>query len=116
MLAEQVRKREKEKLKQAQVIKDVVDGFIFPAYEQLRLTLEKITACALCESTADAQDGPNGAVPASSESLRSAGLFPGDQGANELDANGRQAREEHVSEYWGFQGMSVLRMHADKVA
>jgi NuA3 HAT complex component NTO1 len=44
MLAEQVRKREREKLRQAQVIKDVVDGFIFPGYEQLRLTLEKISA------------------------------------------------------------------------
>jgi NuA3 HAT complex component NTO1 len=44
MLAELVRKREREKLRQAQVIKDMVDGFIFPGYEQLRLTLEKISA------------------------------------------------------------------------
>ncbi|ORY33154.1 hypothetical protein BCR39DRAFT_521494 [Naematelia encephala] len=44
MLAELVRKREKEKLRQAQTIKDVVDSFIFPHYARLRLTLEKISA------------------------------------------------------------------------
>jgi NuA3 HAT complex component NTO1 len=44
MLAELTRKREKEKLKQAQVIKDIVDSFIFPAYGKLRLTLQKISA------------------------------------------------------------------------
>lgn len=44
MLAEQVRKREREKLRQAQVIKDMVDDFMFPGYAQLRLTLEKISA------------------------------------------------------------------------
>jgi hypothetical protein len=44
MLAEQVRKREQTKLKQAQVIKDVVDNLIFPGYSQLRLTLEKVSA------------------------------------------------------------------------
>ncbi len=44
MLAELVRKREKEKLRQSQVIKDVVDIFIFPHYGKLRLTLEKISA------------------------------------------------------------------------
>lgn len=44
MLAELVRKREKEKLRQSQVIKDVVDTFIFPLYGKLRLTLEKILA------------------------------------------------------------------------
>jgi NuA3 HAT complex component NTO1 len=45
MLAELVRKREKEKLRQSQVIKDLVDTFIFPHYGKLRLTLEKISAC-----------------------------------------------------------------------
>ena len=44
MLAELVRKREKEKLRQSQVIKDMVDTFIFPHYGRLRLTLEKISA------------------------------------------------------------------------
>jgi len=44
MLAELVRKREKEKLRQSQVIKDVVDTYIFPLYGKLRLTLEKILA------------------------------------------------------------------------
>jgi NuA3 HAT complex component NTO1 len=44
MLAELTRKREKEKLKQAQVIKDIVDSFIFPGYGKLRLTLQKIHA------------------------------------------------------------------------
>lgn len=44
MLAELVRKREKEKLRQSQVIKDVVDTFIIPHYSKLRLTLEKISA------------------------------------------------------------------------
>ena len=47
MLAELTRKREKEKLKQAQVIKDIVDSFIFPAYGKLRLTLQKISASVL---------------------------------------------------------------------
>jgi NuA3 HAT complex component NTO1 len=44
MLAEQVRKREKEKLRQAQIIKDIVDSFIFPSYAKLRLILEKVSA------------------------------------------------------------------------
>lgn len=44
MLAEQVRKREKKKLAQAQVIKDVVDGFLFRGDGRLRLMLEKISA------------------------------------------------------------------------
>ena len=44
MLAELVRKREREKLRQTQLIKDVVDGFIFPHYARLRLILEKISA------------------------------------------------------------------------
>lgn len=44
MLAELVRKREKEKLRQAQVIKEVVDSFIFPHYDTLRSTFEQITA------------------------------------------------------------------------
>ncbi|KAK4684246.1 NuA3 HAT complex component NTO1, partial [Tremellales sp. Uapishka_1] len=44
MLAELVRKREREKLRQAQVLKDIVDGFIFPYYAKLRLTLERISA------------------------------------------------------------------------
>nr|XP_019009832.1 NuA3 HAT complex component NTO1 [Kwoniella pini CBS 10737]OCF48613.1 NuA3 HAT complex component NTO1 [Kwoniella pini CBS 10737] len=44
MLAELVRKREKEKLRQAQAIKDVVDGFIFPHHGRLRVALERISA------------------------------------------------------------------------
>ncbi|WWD21160.1 hypothetical protein CI109_105643 [Kwoniella shandongensis] len=44
MLAELVRKREKEKLRQAQIMKEVVDNFVFPHYGKLRLTLEKISA------------------------------------------------------------------------
>lgn len=44
MLAELVRKREKEKLRQAQVIKEVVDSFIFPHYETLRSTFDQIVA------------------------------------------------------------------------
>jgi NuA3 HAT complex component NTO1 len=44
MLADEVRKREREKLKQSQVIKDVVDYFLFPHYAKLRLVLEKISA------------------------------------------------------------------------
>ncbi|KAK6904299.1 hypothetical protein I203_105109 [Kwoniella mangroviensis CBS 8507] len=44
MLAELVRKREKEKLRQVQLIKDVVDGFIFPYHGRLRVAFEKISA------------------------------------------------------------------------
>lgn len=44
MLAEQVRKREKKKLAQAQVIKDVVDSFLFRGEAKLKLVLEKISA------------------------------------------------------------------------
>jgi NuA3 HAT complex component NTO1 len=44
MLAEQVRKREKKKLAQAQVVKDVVDAFLFKGEGRLRLTLERISA------------------------------------------------------------------------
>ncbi|WVQ75536.1 hypothetical protein IAR50_005163 [Cryptococcus sp. DSM 104548] len=44
MLAELVRKREKEKLRQVQVIKDLVDGFVFPNNDKMRVTLEKISA------------------------------------------------------------------------
>ncbi|ODN95838.1 hypothetical protein L198_04456 [Cryptococcus wingfieldii CBS 7118] len=44
MLAELVRKREKEKLRQVQVIKNLVDGFIFPNGDKMRVTLEKISA------------------------------------------------------------------------
>lgn len=44
MLAELTRKREREKLRQAQVIKDVVDSFLFPHDGRLRLSLEKISA------------------------------------------------------------------------
>ena len=39
-----MRKREKEKLRQAQTIKDVIDAFIFPFYGKLRITLDKISA------------------------------------------------------------------------
>lgn len=44
LLAELVRKREKEKLRQAQVIQDIVDGFIFPHYATLRNTFNNIVA------------------------------------------------------------------------
>lgn len=44
MLAELTRKREREKLRQAQVIKDIVDSFLFPHDNGLRLILEKISA------------------------------------------------------------------------
>ena len=44
MLAELVRKREKEKLRQVQVLKDMVDYFMFPMCGRLRLVLEKISA------------------------------------------------------------------------
>ncbi|OCF39768.1 hypothetical protein I317_06430 [Kwoniella heveanensis CBS 569] len=44
MLAELTRKREKEKLRQVQVIKDVVDNFIFPHHGKLRVALERISA------------------------------------------------------------------------
>jgi NuA3 HAT complex component NTO1 len=55
MLAELTRKREKEKLKQAQVIKDIVDSFIFPAYGKLRLTLQKISASVIPPSSVPAK-------------------------------------------------------------
>lgn len=42
LLAELVRKREKEKLRQALVIQEVVDNFIFPHYITLREALAKI--------------------------------------------------------------------------
>jgi NuA3 HAT complex component NTO1 len=44
VLAELVSKREKQKLRQAQIIKEIVDDYLFPGYEKLRLTLEKISA------------------------------------------------------------------------
>ena len=44
LLAELVRKREKDKLRQTQLINDVVDQFIFPYYGKLRLTLERISS------------------------------------------------------------------------
>lgn len=44
MLTELSRKREREKLRQAQVIKDIVDSFLFPSEGKLRLTLEKVSA------------------------------------------------------------------------
>ena len=44
MLAELSRKREREKLRQAQAVKDLVDRFLFPHQGRLRLILEKITA------------------------------------------------------------------------
>lgn len=43
-LAELVRKREKAKLQQSRLIKEVVDNFLFPNDGQLRVTLEKISA------------------------------------------------------------------------
>lgn len=47
MLTELSRKREREKLRQTQAIKDLVDKFLFPHYAKLRLVLEKITAYVL---------------------------------------------------------------------
>ncbi|WWC64030.1 uncharacterized protein I303_106636 [Kwoniella dejecticola CBS 10117] len=44
MLAELVRKREKEKLRQAHAIKDTVDSFIFPCHGRLRVALGRISA------------------------------------------------------------------------
>lgn len=44
LLAELVRKREKEKLRQAQVIKDVVESFVFERYAALRSAYERISA------------------------------------------------------------------------
>jgi NuA3 HAT complex component NTO1 len=44
MLAELVRKREREKLRQVQVIKDFIDELVFPYDAKLRLTLEKVVA------------------------------------------------------------------------
>ncbi|WVN87938.1 uncharacterized protein L203_103135 [Cryptococcus depauperatus CBS 7841] len=44
MLAELVRKREKEKLRQVQVINDIVTNFIFPLSQKLRVILERIFA------------------------------------------------------------------------
>jgi NuA3 HAT complex component NTO1 len=44
MLAELSRKREKDKLRQAQIVKDVVDRFLFPHSGRLRLVFEKISA------------------------------------------------------------------------
>ncbi|KLT46484.1 hypothetical protein CC85DRAFT_281589 [Cutaneotrichosporon oleaginosum] len=44
LLAELVRKREKEKLRQAQVIKDVVEGFVLPHYTVLRSVFDRISA------------------------------------------------------------------------
>lgn len=44
LLAELVRKREKEKLRQSQVLKDVVESFIFPFYATLRSLYDRIVA------------------------------------------------------------------------
>jgi NuA3 HAT complex component NTO1 len=44
LLAELVRKREKEKLRQAQVIKDLVEGFVFPHYMAIRSAYDRIAA------------------------------------------------------------------------
>ncbi|BEI85170.1 hypothetical protein CcaverHIS002_0505710 [Cutaneotrichosporon cavernicola] len=44
LLAELVRKREKEKLRQAQVIKDVVESFVFQHFTALRAAYERIAA------------------------------------------------------------------------
>lgn len=44
MLAELARKREKEKLRQAQLIKDLVDTFLFPYYGQLVVAFERVAS------------------------------------------------------------------------
>ncbi len=43
MLAELVRKREKEKLRQVQIFRDLLDDFVYPHDGKLRLALEKIS-------------------------------------------------------------------------
>lgn len=43
MLTELVRKREKEKLRQAQILKQVLDSVLFPHDTALRLCMEKIS-------------------------------------------------------------------------
>lgn len=44
LLAELVRKREKEKLRQAQVLSDIVDKFLLVHFNTLRTTFDKIVA------------------------------------------------------------------------
>jgi len=44
LLVDSVKKREREKLRQMQVIKDTIDMFMFPQYPRLRLILEKVSA------------------------------------------------------------------------
>jgi NuA3 HAT complex component NTO1 len=44
MLAELVRKREKEKLRRAQIFKDVVDEYIFPQDDAMHTALRRIAA------------------------------------------------------------------------
>lgn len=44
MLAELTRKREMQKLKQAQIINEIVSNFIFPYAGELRLAFERIMA------------------------------------------------------------------------
>lgn len=43
MLAELVRKRERAKLQQYSLLKDIVESYIFPHYGKLRVVLEKIS-------------------------------------------------------------------------
>jgi len=44
LLVDNVKKREKEKLRQMQVIKETIDQFLFPQYPRLRLILEKVSS------------------------------------------------------------------------
>lgn len=55
MLSELVRKREREKLRQIEVIRNLVDDFIFPHNAKLRLALEKISASVCSELTVGSQ-------------------------------------------------------------
>lgn len=45
MLAELVRKREREKLRQTQAIKNVLDDLFFPYDAAMRTALDKIARC-----------------------------------------------------------------------
>jgi len=81
MLAELTRKREKEKLKQAQVIKDIVDSFIFPAYGKLRLSAFR-------------------------QSSRGTRLLRSHQGTHVLDVDRREDRAERIPSRCRFQGRS----------
>lgn len=89
MLAELTRKREREKLRQAQVIKDMVDSFLFPHDGKLRLALETLSAYVHSSVSYKVpnltiQDGSTGAVYASRQSCGSTRLLHCHQGTHVL--------------------------------